>query len=302
MDLSSPPHSAAYFGPERDFWWNEDYLLLLAQRFDLERVGSMLDIGAGVGHWGMLLATVLPPDTSITGLERDPRWVAEATRRAAQGADSARFRFDQGVAEALPYEPGTFDLVTCQTVLMHVADPQAVIGEMVRVTKPGGLVLAAEPNNRASFLVDSSFNMQTPINARVEMIRFLLVCERGKVMRGEGNSSVGDLLPGYFVAAGLTDIQTYLNDRAVVMVPPYDEAAQRAYAAGMTEFAEKGLWCWPREEAYECYVAGGGSEGEFDQVWTRLLEQLGNEVSSINAGELHTAGGHIHYIVGGRRA
>jgi SAM-dependent methyltransferase len=302
MDLSSPPHSAAYFGAQRDFWWNEDYLLLLAQRFDLASVERVLDVGAGVGHWGMLLATVLPANASIIGLERDPRWVEEATRRAARCADSARFRFDQGVAEALPFEPETFDLVTCQTVLMHVADPQAVIREMMRVTKPGGLVLAAEPNNRASFLVDSSFNLQTPIDVRVEMIRFLLVCERGKMLRGEGNSCVGDLLPGYFAAAGLTDIQTYINDRAGAMVPPYDEEAEHAYAAGMTEFAEKGLWCWPREEAYEYYLAGGGSETEFDQVWARLLEQLRSEVRSINAGELHTAGGHIHYIVGGRRA
>ncbi len=302
MDLSNPPHSAAYFGAERDFWWNEDYLLLLARRFDLARVGSVLDVGAGVGHWGMLLATVLPPDASITGLERDPRWVAEATRRAGRRTDSARFRFDQGVAEALPYEDETFDLVTCQTVLMHVAEAQAVIREMVRVTKPGGLVLAAEPNNRASFLVDSSFNMQTPIDARVEMIRFLLVCERGKMLRGEGNSCVGDLLPGYFAAAGLTDVQTYLDDRAVVMVPPYNEQAQHAQATAMNEYADEELWCWPREEAYEYYVAGGGSETEFDQVWARLLEQLRSEVRSIHAGELHTAGGHIHYIVGGRRA
>jgi SAM-dependent methyltransferase len=143
---------------------------------------------------------------SIVGLERDPRWVAEANRRREGREGSARFRFDQGVAEALPYEDETFDLVTCQTLLMHIGDPVAVIGEMVRVSKRGGLVLAAEPNNRASFLVETSFSAHTPLEGKVEAIRFLLVYERGKMLPGEGNNSVGDMLPGGGMGASVTNV------------------------------------------------------------------------------------------------
>jgi SAM-dependent methyltransferase len=301
METSEPPHSAAYFGAERDFWWNQDYLELLARRFDFAAVRSVLDVGAGIGHWGMLLASVLPQGVSIVGLERDPRWVAEAERRRGRREAGARFQFDQGVAEALPYEEATFDLVTCQTLLMHVPDPQVVIGEMVRVTKPGGLVLASEPNNAASFLVESSFSFGTPVEAKAEAIRFVLVCERGKMLLGRGDNRVGDLLPGYFVEAGLTQVQTYMNDKVELMVPPYSEEGQRARASMLAEFSNKGLWCWHREEAHEYFVAGGGDEADFDPVWTRLLERQQNEVASIAAGELHTAGGNIHYIVGGWR-
>jgi ubiquinone/menaquinone biosynthesis C-methylase UbiE len=35
-------------------------------------------------------------------------------------------------------------------VLIHCADPIAVLGEMRRVVKPGGIVICAEPNNLAS--------------------------------------------------------------------------------------------------------------------------------------------------------
>jgi ubiquinone/menaquinone biosynthesis C-methylase UbiE len=303
MDPSSPPHSAAHFGAVRDFWWNHDYLELLARRFCFASVESVLDVGAGIGHWGMLLASVLPRDASIVGLERDPRWLTEADRRRAERDDSGRFRFDQGVAEALPYEDESFDLVTCQTLLMHVADPEAVIGEMVRVAKPGGLVLASEPNNRISMLVETSFTSQQPVEAKLQAIRFLLLYERGKMMLGEGNSSVGDLVPGYFAAAGLTRIQTYMNDNATFMVPPYDEEGQRVHAAQRAEFSKQGVW-WgiSGEEALRYFVAGGGLEGEFDPVWTQLLEQQRSEVRSAARHELHTAGGDIHYIVGGRRA
>ena len=53
------PHSAAYFGPERDFWWNVDHLALMASRRKLEDVRSVLDVGCGVGHWGTLLVSIL---------------------------------------------------------------------------------------------------------------------------------------------------------------------------------------------------------------------------------------------------
>jgi SAM-dependent methyltransferase len=302
MDPSSPPHSVAYFGPVRDFWWNTDYLELLSRRFDFAAVGSVLDIGAGIGHWGMLLSAVLPRDASIIGLERDPRWVTEAERRRAERPDSGRFRFDQGVAELLPYEEESFDLVTCQTLLMHVADPEAVIGEMVRVTKPGGLVLASEPNNRIAMLVETSLSAQEPVEAKVEAIRFWLLYERGKMLLGEGNSSVGDLVPGYFAAAGLTRIQTYMNDNATFLVPPYDEEGQRVHAAQRADYSEQGLW-WgiSRGEALRYFLAGGGSASEFDPTWKRLLGQQQSEVESVARGELHGAGGDIHYLVGGRR-
>lgn len=50
FDASGAPHSAAYFNPQRDFWWNADYLQLLAERLGLGDVRSALDVGAGVGH------------------------------------------------------------------------------------------------------------------------------------------------------------------------------------------------------------------------------------------------------------
>ena len=56
-----------------------------------------------------------------------------------------RFRYRVADAKTLPFPDASFDLVTCQTLLIHLADPSAVIAEMARVARPGGLVLAAEP-------------------------------------------------------------------------------------------------------------------------------------------------------------
>ena len=65
------PHPAAYFDEQRDFWWNLDFLRLVATRLDLGRVRSMLDVGSGLGHWGRALLAALSPETTVVGVERD---------------------------------------------------------------------------------------------------------------------------------------------------------------------------------------------------------------------------------------
>lgn len=48
-----------------------------------------------------------------------------------------------GSAEALPVEEGTFDCAICSQVLEHAEDPQAAVGELHRVLRPGGVALAS---------------------------------------------------------------------------------------------------------------------------------------------------------------
>jgi hypothetical protein len=44
-------HSEEYFGPYRDFWWNRDFLELMARRWQLGRYQSLLDVGCGMPAW-----------------------------------------------------------------------------------------------------------------------------------------------------------------------------------------------------------------------------------------------------------
>jgi len=81
-----------------------------------------------------------PENVRVTGIDREPNWVEHASKRAAARGLDGRFSFRQGEAERLPFPDDSFDLTTCQTVLIHLSDPGAAIAEMLRVTKPGGLV------------------------------------------------------------------------------------------------------------------------------------------------------------------
>ncbi len=299
--MEEAPHSAAYLGATRDFWWNLDHIELCGRRLGFEAARSVLDVGSGRGHWGRLLSHALPPEATVRGVDLEPRWVEEAARLADESGLGARFGYSRAAAEELPFEDASFDLVTCQTLLMHVPDPRRVIREMTRVTKPGGLVLAAEPNNRSLTLMTSSANAGMSIDERIDLVRFYLVCERGQRALGKGDSSVGDLVPGYFAAEGLERIETFLSDKASVMLPPYDSDEQRAISEQYALDAERGAWGWSRDQAHAYFIAGGGAEAEFDAIWQRRMAETRREADAIAAGTFHMAGGDILYLVAGRR-
>src|SRR6266568_7607996 len=86
-------HSAEHFGDTRNYWWNLDFLELIGKRLSLDRVQDVLDVGSGVGHWGQLLANVLPHTARVQGVDRDPLWVEKASGRAAARQLADRFSY-----------------------------------------------------------------------------------------------------------------------------------------------------------------------------------------------------------------
>src|SRR6185436_18728119 len=119
---------------------------LIAHRLRLSELRSMLDVGCGVGHWGRLLLPLCHPEASLVGVDREVRSLEAAAQTAR---DAKRCSYRAADLAALPFPDGSFSLVTCQTVLIHVADVRAALAELLRVLAPGGLLLLAEPNNLA---------------------------------------------------------------------------------------------------------------------------------------------------------
>lgn len=113
-------HSEDYFNDSRDYWWNKDFLSLMAQRLHLDRVQTILDVGSGQGHWGQLLLAFLDSDAQLTGIEPEKEWVKVATARAKKIGLESKTNYVNGSGEKLPFPNNSFDMVTCQTVLIHV--------------------------------------------------------------------------------------------------------------------------------------------------------------------------------------
>lgn len=294
-------HSAEYFGDLRDHWWNPDFLELMARRLKLDAVQEVLDVGCGVGHWGFALASVLPEGAHLSGVDSEPAWVARATERARARGLGDRFSYHVGDAGHLPFADDAFDLSTCQTLLIHVPDPLAVLAEMHRVTKPGGLVVAAEPHNLSDSLLLGSLSNQASADEIIELVRFQLTCERGKVALGEGDNSLGDRVPGLFVEQGFVDVEVYVNDKASAIFPPYSTEEQRAFAEDARDRMARGLWHWNEEESRRYFLAGGGAERDFPGHFARGLAARRKIVEGLDAGTYHGASGGPFYLVAGRK-
>jgi SAM-dependent methyltransferase len=294
-------HSAEYFGDTRDHWWNDDFLHLMAKRLSLHDVRDVLDVGCGVGHWGQLLANVLPSAAQLQGIDRDPHWVEQANARAKVKGLADRFSYQVAVAEHLPFADACFDLVTCQTVLIHAADPGAIIDQMIRVARPGGLILAAEPNNISRALVFDSLRFHDPVDEIVACVRFQLVCERGKAALGEGHNSIGDLVPGLFADRGLVNISVHLNDKTDVLIPPYDTPAQRAMLEEGVDTSGRDFWIWSRADTKRYFLAGGGLDSDFEELWSIAIGGRDQFDKGIAARTYSSAGASIGYLVAGNR-
>jgi SAM-dependent methyltransferase len=108
---------------------------------DIRPAERVLDIGCGVGTTAIRLARQCGAEVVAGDIAQLMRERATSNVRAAGLGD--RVRVDDADIVALPYEDGEFDAVIAEAVTMFVSRRRAA-AELVRVTKPGGRVLATE--------------------------------------------------------------------------------------------------------------------------------------------------------------
>ena len=265
---------------------------------------SLADIGCGRCHWSRLLYPYLRTPARFAGIDRESKWVAEAAqnfRDAFPHVPPDLLTFAEGEATKIPLPDDSFDIVTCQTVLMHLARPLEALREMLRIIRPGGLLVCVEPNNFWNYLAFTSLTADQPVEALVRQFEFWLRYHRGKMASGEGDNTIGDLLPGYFAEIGLNQIEVRLSDRTAALFPPYNTPAQQATIEQERQWKESSSGQWDREELRRCVLKGGGSEESFQSGFNDLIEKFAREQQAIAAGNFHAAYGSLFYLVSGRK-
>ena len=96
-----------------------------------------VDVGCGNGAFTQLLVDRCEP-ASVQGIDPSEGQLAFARTRPA----SRLAVFEQGDAMALPYADASFDAAVMALVIFFVPQPPRGVAEMVRVTRPGGIVAA----------------------------------------------------------------------------------------------------------------------------------------------------------------
>jgi hypothetical protein len=183
---------------------------------------------------------------------------------------------------------------------MHMRDPSAALGEMVRVTRQGGLVILAEATNVASLLVDSIVLADAP-DITASLIQFQLTCELGKKSLGEGDDAIGESLPKLLRSKNLERVAIRQNDKAWAMVFPYDSPGEQSLVEEMIDAADRRTWNWDRATTRRYFLAGGKRDDEFDAGWALAMAHRQRLAAAVRAGTYSSAGAGLFYLAWGWR-
>jgi ubiquinone/menaquinone biosynthesis C-methylase UbiE len=204
----------------------------------------VLDVACGAGHTGLHLASL---GHTVTLTDISSAMLARVNETAAERALHVTTR--EHAAERLPYESGSFDLVTCRVAAHHFSSPPDFISETARVLAPGGWFLLIDGS-----VPDGEPEAEDWIH-RIEKLRdpshHRFLTPRAWAELCESNAltvSVVKLVPmkqpdldWYFDTAGTTP-----ENRAAVRALIADAPAAARRVFELAQEQEKTVWWWPR--------------------------------------------------------
>lgn len=127
----------------------------------------ILDIGCGTGRH--TAAAYQQPEVSVIGADISHSDLQEARKRLCfhdrLGAHGrGRWTLLMANITALPFEDASFDVVICSEVLEHIHEDAGAIAEIIRVLKPGSILVVSVPRyfpERICWALSNAYH-QTP--------------------------------------------------------------------------------------------------------------------------------------------
>ena len=154
----------------------------------------VLDIGCGPGSISVGLALAVAPG-EFQGIDMEQSQIDIATS-VAQEAGLSNAQFQVADALALPFPDDYFDAVHCNAILVHIPDTSAILAEIYRVLKPGGILGSRDPVFDSCFIEPDIGNLS----------RLYVLCSAVFISNG-GHPQMGKELGGRFSEAGFSSIE-----------------------------------------------------------------------------------------------
>jgi len=194
----------------------------------------VVDVGCGVGDDARALRAI-GLDPSVTML----------TQARARGGV-----FVRGSVYALPFRAGVLGGVRTDRVLQHVHDPDGALDELVRVLRPGGLAVLAEPD-QGTLTIDGCDPELTP-----DIVHF-------RATVGIRNGFLAGELDRRLLALGFTDVE-----RESYTIEIRDPTRSLGLPSWPQRLVERGEWTPEQARRFEASIGGPDYRYAFDIVVT----------------------------------
>jgi SAM-dependent methyltransferase len=100
------------------------------------------DLGCGVGTVTALLAELVGPEGHVVGIDSSGAQLAQAREQLPPRRTNTTFVEASATDTGLPR--GSFDLVYCRFLLIHLPDPEGALREMRALLKPNGILVCED--------------------------------------------------------------------------------------------------------------------------------------------------------------
>jgi SAM-dependent methyltransferase len=179
--------------------------------------GRLLDVGCGTGF---IIHLAVDLFDEVHGVDITPAMMAQVQ------TDRGNVTLHNAPAEALPFSDASFDAVTAYSFIDHLDDPAAVLAEVFRVLRPGGVFYADLIPNRLfwqaltdlgdhSGLADIVGREQRMVTGNAKIVQETYGIDSRTFIAAEPGKKQGGILPANFcaqaLAAGFSSCETHFD-------------------------------------------------------------------------------------------
>jgi ubiquinone/menaquinone biosynthesis C-methylase UbiE len=296
--------------------WSRRFGKMLLRDLALPPRAMVLDVACGTGYPSLEILRRMDGEGRIIAIDPSSPMLDEARMKAGPLSGKRIFFRSESALPRLPFADDVYDLTLCNAALQEFDDPEPVIRDFARVTKPGGRVIVTLPlagSYREFFDIFREVLVKEDLKEAIDRLDAYLVrfppIEQARA---------------WFEDAGLEDVEVeydtftllFKSGREFFFAPiiEYGPLADWKAIAGKGEVMQKVFW--DAKEAIDKYFAGSSFAVTIEAGCVRgrkaapeagrILGAPGEEgdgegEDDVPTGEVELATGEIEIVEHGRR-
>lgn len=203
-----------YLKLTRSLYLNIDYLQFLIEKvWKITKKVDVIDFGCGYGYLGIVLMSLLPNGSSYTGVDISEELINKGKEIFKELPFNHKFILSS--ANNVPEKDDTFDIAICNSVLMHIPEPDAVLAEMKRITKNDGMIITCESNWNA---VNALLYIDGIKKSKITDLGFLQILFERIHEKTKTDGNIGMKMPVIMARNNIKNIQARISDSVRIIL------------------------------------------------------------------------------------